>query len=164
MPDEINTITTGRKTIGEFTIEYQRSGYGGCIPVIDGTPQPALTFGYATESDRAACMKLIEDALRASGNDISAIQRYIMTAVNTAAHNIHPDEAVRISGTEVLLSYTDRKAYCDGTEIASLDDLTCDLPDEAIKALLISRVQRYIDLLMQDDEWDDYDEEEFDYE
>lgn len=54
MPD--NNIITGRKSIGNFTIEYQKNGYGAIIPVIDGTPQPSLMFGYVSETDLAAGM------------------------------------------------------------------------------------------------------------
>ena len=136
-----NEINTGKKTNGQFTIEYQRSGRGGVIPVIDGTPQPSLMFGYVTESDKNACMQLIEDALRATGGDIGEVQRYIMNAVQVAAKDIKPDEAVDVDGTEVLISYVDRKAYEGTVEIANLDDMTCELPDEAVKAMLIDRVR-----------------------
>lgn len=165
----MNEISTGRKTIGNYVIEYQRSGYGGCIPVIDGQPQPSLMFGYASESDRAACMKLIEDALRATGNDIAAIQHYIMTAVRTAANDIHPDEAVDVNGHEILISYAAKTAYLGTQEIANLADMTCELPAEAVKALLVSRAEtalaaRATRYETDDDEWeDDFDEEEFDY-
>ena len=160
MPNATNEITTGKKTIGNFTVEYQKNGYGGCIPVIDGQPQPSLMFGYATESDRAACMKLIEDALRATGNNIPAIQHYIMTAVRTAANNVHPDEAVEVNGQEILISYTDKIAYLDTCEIANLADLTCELPPEAIKALLVARAETALnEIAMEEDDYDgDYED------
>lgn len=140
-----NEITTGRKTVGNFTIEYQQRGYGGCIPVIDGQPQPSLMFGYSSETDRVACMELLENALRAAGNNIPDVQRYILDAVQTAAKGIHPDEAIAVGGDEVLLSYANRKAYYHGEEIANLDDLTCELPQEAVKALLVERACAAID-------------------
>lgn len=49
-----NEIITGAKTNGQFTIQYQTSGYGGVIPVIDGVKQPSLMFGYVTEKNSDA--------------------------------------------------------------------------------------------------------------
>ena len=136
-----NTINTGVATNGEFTVSYQRNGYGGVIPVINGTPEPRLMFGYASESDRIACMKLIEDAVRATGGDIMAAQYYIMNAVEVAANEITPDEAVDVDGTEILISYADKAAYLGTEKIADLDDLDCELPNEAVKALLKDRAK-----------------------
>ena len=164
MPDN-NIIITGRKSIGNFTIEYQQSGCGAVIPVIDGTPQPNLMFGYVSETDLAAGMRLIENALRATGNNVGDVQRYIMQAMQVAAHDIHPDETVDVNGNEILISYTGKNAYLNGEEIANLADITCELPNEAIKALLVSRAEVAItqrNQIKNDyDEWedDDYDED-----
>ena len=163
-----NEITTGRKTIGNYVIEYQRNGYGGCIPVIDGQPQPSLMFGYVSESDRAASMKLIEDALHSTRNNIPAIQQYIMAAVRTAANDIHPDEVVEIDGKEILISYTGKNAYLNGVEIANLADLDCDLPVEAIKALLVARAttalsqRNEITATYDDNDYDAWEDEYYD--
>ena len=156
-----NAISTGKKTVGNFTVEYQKNGYGGCIPVIDGVAQPSLMFGYATESDKEACMRLIEDALRAGGNNVGAIQHYIMQAVSVAANEIKPDEAVMVDGTELILSYSDRKSYFGTREIANLDDISCELPDEAIRAMLIDRSAIALREEMHSIE-DEYDDEEWD--
>ena len=154
-----NEISTGKKTVGNFTVEYQRSGYGGCIPVIDGVPQPSLMFGYVTESDKEASMRLIEDALRAAGNNVSAIQHYIMQAVTVAAHDVHPDQVADVDGTEILICYADRKSYIGVDEIANLDDVPCELPDEAIRAMLIDRSR----IVLNDMRGADYDDEDWDY-
>lgn len=164
-----NEIITGRKSIGNFTIEYQRNGCGAIIPVIDGTPQPNLMFGYVSETDLAAGMRLIENALRATGNNIHDVQRYIMQAMQTAAHDIHPDECVDVNGNEILISYAEKTAHLGTEEIANLADMTCELPNEAIKALLVSRTEtalaeRAARHEIDYDEWEDYDDdEEFDY-
>lgn len=161
MPD--NNIITGRKSIGNFTIEYQKNGYGAIIPLIDGTPQPSLMFGYVSEADLAAGMRLIENALRAAGNNIYDVQRYIMQAMQTAAHDIHPDECVDINGVEIIISYAVKTAYLGTNEIANLSDMTCELPDEAVKALLVSRAEAA--MIQSHDQYleeNDY-EEEFDY-
>ena len=162
----MNEINTGKKTIGNFSIEYQRNGNGGCIPVIDGKPEPSLMFGYATESDKQACMRLLEDALRATGNEIPKVRQYIMNAVRVAANDIKPDEAIEVDDVEILIDYANRKAYEGTTELANLDDMTCPLPDEAIKAMLINRVQlALVDREVEyydEDEYDDYDDDDYD--
>lgn len=164
-----NEIITGRKSIGNFTIEYQRNGCGAIIPVIDGTPQPNLMFGYVSETDLAAGMRLIENALRATGNNVYDVQRYIMQAMRTTAHDIHPDEAIDVNGNEILISYAAKTAHLGTEEIANLADMTCELPNEAIKALLVSRTEtalaeRSARHETDYDEWEEYDDdEEFDY-
>lgn len=140
MPNN-NEIRTGKQTNGEFTVSYQQNGYGGCTPIIDGKPEPSLTFGYVSESDKQACMKLLEEALRATGGDIWVTQRYIMNAVRVSAAEIKADEAVTIDDTEIIISYNAKKAYLGTEEIANLDDITCELPNEAIKAMLTDRAR-----------------------
>lgn len=162
-----NTINTGVMSNGNFTIQYQQNGNGGCIPVIDGKPEPSLMFGYATESDKQACIKLIEDALRATGNDIPKVRQYIMNAVKVSANEIKADEAIEVDGVEIIIDYTAKKAYKDAKEIANLNDMQCFLPNEVIKAMLINRVQlafaerevEYYD----EDEYDDYDDDDYIY-
>ena len=154
-----NEVNTGKKTNGEFTISYQQNGNGGCIPIIDGKPEPALMFGYVSESDKEGAMKVIEEAIRATNGNVFEALQYIMNAVSVAANEITPDEAVEIDGAEYLISYADRKAYAGTEEIANLDDLGCKLPDEAIKALLIDRIR----IEMENREEEYYDDDEYDY-
>lgn len=136
-----NEIKTGKKTNGQFTVAYQQNGYGGCTPVIDGKPEPSLTFGYVSESDKEACMKLLEKAIQATGGDIWETQRYIMNAVKVSAAEIKADEAIEVNGTEILISYENHKAYLGTEEIANLEDINCALPPEATKALLTDRAR-----------------------
>lgn len=136
-----NEITTGRQTCGEFTITYQNNGCGGVIPVIDGVPQPSLTFGYVNENDRQACMALLEQAVRATGGNVPEIQRYLMNAITTAARGIHPDSVLVVDGIEYLISYAGKTAYRGTTPIADLSDIPCELPPDAIRALLIDRIR-----------------------
>lgn len=157
-----NEITTGKQTNGQFTITYQQNGYGGCIPVIDGKPEQSLMFGYVTESDKRACMRLIEEAIVATGGDVWKAKTYIMNAVTMAANEVTPSETIDVDGTEIIIDYEKRKAYETTTEIANLDDIQCELPEEAIKALLVERVRNTIRERREavaypwDDEEDDY--------
>ena len=136
-----NIITTGKKTNGEFAITYQDNGYGGCIPVVDGVPHESLMFGYISESDKRACMNLISEAIQATNGNIYEAQRYMMNAVRVAAEGIKPNEVITVNGEEILISYEAKKAYIGTEEIANLDDLQCELPNEAIKVMLADRVR-----------------------
>jgi len=118
-----NEIRTGKKTNGEFTVTYQQNGYGGCIPVIDGNPEPSLMFGYVSDSDKEACMRLLEEAIRATGGNLWEVRTYIANAVRTSANDIKADEAVMVQDREFLISYTEKKAYLGTEEVANLDDI-----------------------------------------
>lgn len=139
-----NNINTGKATQGQFVVSYQNNGYGGAIPVINGVPEPRLMFGYVSESDRQGCLRLIEKALKATEGDVGAAMRYIYEAANTAANDIKADEAVDVDGTEVIVSYEARKAYLHSEPIADLEDITYDLPEEAVRAMLVDRVRLYL--------------------
>jgi hypothetical protein len=163
--NNVINLPNNTKTNGEFAIQYQQNGYGGCIPIVNGKEEPSLMFGYASETDKEACMRLLEEALIATDGDIYATRNYIMNAVTIAANDVHPDEAVTVDETEILINYENRRAYEGKTEIANLDDMAgVELPNEAIKALLINRAQlafaerevQYYD----EDEEDDYEDED----
>lgn len=140
-----NEIKTGAMSNGNFVVTYQQNGNGGCIPVIDGTPHPELMFGYVSEQDKQAGLKLLEDALRATNGNIPKAMSYMYNAVQTAANDIKADAAIDVDGTEVIISYVSREAYIGTSLVAKLDDITCELPDEAVKALLVDRVRLYLE-------------------
>jgi len=160
-----NEITTGAKTKGKFVVEYQQNGYGGCIPIIDGTPQPSLMFGYVSESDKQAAMELLEKALVATGGNISAIPGYIMNAVKVTANDVKVEDVVEVEGTELLVNYTEKKMYFNEEEIANLDDVPCELPAEAVKIMLTDRAKmelerrRTVVCPCGYDDYDDYDDD-----
>ena len=165
-----NAINTGAMTNGEFTVSYQTNGNGGCIPVIDGTPCNALMFGYTSETDRKGGLKLIEQAIRATKGNVYEAKRYIMNAMMVAANDIKPDEAIDVDGVEILVVYTEGKAYIGTEEIANLDDLECSLPNEAVRELLKARAKNVIEERRQaesyqcnDEPWDDDEDEEYEW-
>jgi hypothetical protein len=54
---------------------------------------------------------------------------------------IEPDEMIEICGEDVIISYAAKTAYTiDGEEIVDCKDLP-DMPNEAIKAVLVARVE-----------------------
>ena len=140
-----NVINTGKATAGQFTVSYQNNDCGAAIPVINGEPHQELMFGYVSESDRKGCLKLIEDALKATEGNIPAAMRYMYTAALTAAKEIKADEAVEVNGYEIIISYAAKKAYLRTQEVANLEDITTELPEEAVKAMLVDRVRLYLE-------------------
>jgi len=162
-----NEILTGEVTEGQYAIDYQDNGNGAVIPIIDGVEHPELMMGYATESDKKAGLKVLADALRASGNDVYKAMRYMYNAARVAANNITPNEAVDVDGTEVLLDLENGKAYIGTDEVANIDDLEIE-SREAVRALLMERTRNELQrreaerereyeeyLLMIDDEYDE---------
>ncbi len=160
MPTNDAIINTNKnlKTNGEFAIDFQQNN-GGMIPVINGEPTPILMFGYVSESDKQACIRLIREAVVATNGDVYKAAEYIRNAVTIAANDIKPDEAVEVLGYEILISYTERKIYLGTEEIANLDDMSdASMDNEAIKQLLIARatvVLREMEMELDDDFDDD---------
>ena len=135
---EINT-KENIKTQGEFAIEFQQSGYGGMIPVINGNKEYSLMFGYVSESDKQACIDLITKAAIATDGDIMAMRSYIMNATVISAEDIKPNDTAEVMGVEMLINYDERKIYLGTEEFANLDDITSEMSNEVIKALLVER-------------------------
>ena len=162
---EINTNENIR-TAGQFAIEFQQNGNGGCIPVINGNPEPMLMFGYVSESDKQGCIKLIREGLLATDGDVYKTMSYIKNAVTIAANDIKPDETIDVEGTEMLVSYRDKKIYLGTEEVANLDDMAeTEMNNEVIKALLKERAKNRLAEMQINDMFDDFDEydDEYDY-
>lgn len=151
-------IATENKTTGEFSIDFQKNGYSGVIPIINNKPEPSLMFGYVSESDREACVKLITDAVRATNGDVGKARLYIMNATQIAAADIVPEETVMVGGYELLINYTKREIYFDTEKIADMEDVESFTQDHAIiKALLVERantalLERYYPAPYDDDD------------
>lgn len=162
-----NEILTGEVTEGQYAIDYQDNGNGAVIPIIDGTPHPELMMGYATESDKKAGLKVLADALRATGNDVGKAMRYMYNAARVAAEGIKPTEAIDINGKEVLLDLENGKAYLGTEEIASLNDNEDFGNPQAERIILIERATSELQRIEAElaFEWanedDDYDEEDW---
>lgn len=155
MPNNTFEINTN-KTNGQFTVDFQRNGYAGCTPVINGVPATELTFGYVSQSDYDVCCRLIREAVDACDGDTYAAARYIHNAVMVSAANIKANETVDVDGYEMLISYEDKAIY-DGTE--KVAEITEDITDTvAVKALLIERARNAIYSNEVDEIWDDDEE------
>lgn len=138
-------ITTNKRTESQFAVSYQRNGYGACIPTIDGVEHPELMFGYTSEADAQAALNLISEAITATNGDVHKAMQYMYAAARTSALEVKADEAVDVDGVDIVIDYTARKAYKNGEEVANLDAITCPLPNEAIKQLLVEKVKEMVD-------------------
>lgn len=131
----INTI----KNAVEIRSEFKANGTKVEYIVIDGHKCGIL--GSVSEADRAAALKTLQDAYVASGGNIMEMMYNLNTIATMEERGIEPDEMVEINGVEVIISYTNRKAYTmNGDEIANCDGLPA-MPNEAVKALLIARAE-----------------------
>jgi hypothetical protein len=107
--------------------------------VIDGVKCGVM--GSVSETDRAAAIKALNAAYVASNGNIYEMMQKLNAIATIEEKEIEPDEVVEVCGEEILLSYSKAKAYTmDGEEIANCDDMPA-LPKEAVKALLIARVE-----------------------
>lgn len=98
-------------------------------------------LGSVNEVDRAAALKVLQDAYTASNGNIMEMMSKLRTIATIEEKEIHPDEMVTIRGKQVMLSYKDCKAYnIDGNEIANCNDLP-KMPTEAVKAVLMARAE-----------------------
>lgn len=106
---------------------------------IDGVKRGIL--GSINDADRAAALKVLQDAYTASGGNITKMMNKLRTIATIEEKEINPDEMVTIYGKQVMLSYKDGKAYnIDGNEIANCNDLP-KMPAEAVKAVLMARAE-----------------------
>lgn len=131
-------INTNKNAV-EIRSELKANGTKVEYIVIDGVKCGIM--GSMNDADRAAAIKVLQDAYVASNGDIMEMMCKLNTIATIEENNIEPDEMVEICGEQIMLSYTNRKAYTmDGEEIANCDDVTA-MPKEATKALLIARAE-----------------------
>lgn len=127
------------KNAVEIRSELKANGTKVEYIVIDGVKCGIM--GSVNEADRAAAINTLQAAYIASNGDIMEMMQKLSEVATIEEKAIEPDEVVEIYGVEVMLSYTNRKAYImDGEELANCDDLP-DMPKEATKAVLIARTE-----------------------
>ena len=130
------TINTSKNA---FDIRTELKANGTKVEYITFNGQKCGILGSVSEKDRSAALKALEAAYIASNGDVYEMMQKLATIATIEESGIEPDEVVEICGEEILLSYTNRKAYTmSGEEIASCDGLP-DMPNEAVKALLVAR-------------------------
>ena len=134
----INTTNT-RKNAVEI---YQELALNGTVIeyiVING--QKVGILGSASEKDRQKAIGAIQAALDASGGNIYEAIQKLSTVAAMTENDIKPDEMITIHDVNIIISYDSRAAYTtDGEKIADCDGLP-EMPYEAVKALLIARIE-----------------------
>lgn len=134
----INTADDTKNAVEIYT-EFKNNGTKIEYICIDGVKCGIL--GSVNEADRAAALKVLNDAYTASNGNIMEMMMKLQTIATIEEKEIEPDEMVEVCGVQIMLSYKDAKAYTmDGEEIANCNDMPA-LPVEAIKALLIARAE-----------------------
>lgn len=134
----INTIDNTKNAV-EIRTELKENGTKIEYIIIDGIKCGIL--GSVSEADRDAAIKTLNKAYEASNGNIMEMMMKLSTIATIEEKEINPDEMVEICGEEIMLSYTNGKAYTvDGEEIANCDDLPT-MPKEAVKAVLMARVE-----------------------
>lgn len=133
----INTKKTPKNVI-EIRSELASNGIRMEHIIIDG--QRVGIIGTTSEADKQNAIKAIQTALEASnGNIYEAIQK-LTTIATLDENNVIPDEVVKVSGKEFIISYANKTAYTmSGEAYATCTDLP-DMPKEAIKAVLVARI------------------------
>ena len=127
------------KNAVEIRSELNANGTKVEYIVIDG--QKIGIMGSVNETDRAAAIKALNAAYVASNGNIYEMMQKLGAMATIEEKEIDPDEMVEVCGVEIMLSYAKAKAYTmDGNEIANCEDMPT-LPKEAVKALLIARVE-----------------------
>lgn len=134
----INTTNNSKNAI-EIRAELQKNGATIEYIVINGLKCGIL--GNTGEKDKQIAIKAIQTALDASNGNIYEMMQKFKTIATIEDKETEPDEMIEVCGREIIISYKQKKAYTiDGEEIANCTDLP-DMPNEAIKAVLVARIE-----------------------
>lgn len=134
----INTTNTAKNAV-EIRAEICANGAKIEYIIING--QKCGILGTTSEKDKQNAIKTIQTVLDASGGDIYEMMSNLSIIANIEENEIEPDEMIDICGEDIIISYASKAAYTiDGEEIVNCDDLP-DMPNEAIRAVLIARTE-----------------------
>lgn len=134
-------LTKSNPTKNAVELKKELNENGVSIEYITINGQKIGMFGSANEKDREAAVKALNAAYEASNGDIYEMMTKLTAIATMEEKEIAPDEMVEVCGVEIMISYSKAAAYTmDGEEIASCADLP-SMPNEAIKAVLMARVE-----------------------
>lgn len=136
------TTTNTAKNAVEIRAELQKNGTTIEYIVVNG--QKLGILGATGEKDKQNAIKAIQTALDASNGNIYEMMQKLSTIATIEEKEIAADEMIEVCGRDVIISYAAKTAYTiDGEEITNCTDLP-DMPDEAIKAVLVARAEAAI--------------------
>ena len=152
-------INTTNNTRNAVEIRAELSANGTKIEYIVVNGQKLGVLGSTSEKDKQNAIRAIQTALDASNGNIYEMMQKLNTIATIEEKEIAADEMVEVNGEEIIISYEQKKAYTiDGEELTNCTDLP-DMPNEAIKAVLIARAEPILAERMVEDDYDD----EYDY-
>lgn len=181
----ITKTVTAPKTTVELIQETNAAGVTLEYLAIDGVK--IGTMGYTSQKDKEAAIKFVQRIVDNSQNTGYALYNEIMQTCMTGAAmteegiEAKDSEEIEIDDVPVIINYEAQKAYIGINSsleaIADLEDLDCDLPAEAVKALLVERSKNAIAEMKKaqeeeygpyydeeyEDDYDDYYDEDADY-
>jgi hypothetical protein len=134
----INTTNTRRNAV-EIRTEFNSNGIRIEYIVING--QKVGILGSANEQDKQNAIKAIQTALDSSNGNLMEMMHKLNTIATIEEKEISPDEMIKVGDVDIIISYAQKTAYTtDGDEIVNCKDLP-DMPNEAIKAVLVARIE-----------------------
>lgn len=146
----ITSIKSGKNTV-ELIRDIKSMGVNSEFLSVDG-----IKFGivsYTSEADRERAIKVIQTIVDNSSNHGMALAMEIVTTITTqAAMNeaeVEPEtaEEIEVEGIPMIIDYNKRVIYYglnnELVHVADLSDLSCDMPNEATKALLVERAKSW---------------------
>ena len=135
------TINSTNNTKNAVEIRAELNAKGITVEYIFVNGQKLGILGTTGVKDRENALKAIQTALDASDGNIYEMMAKLSTIATIEEKEIQPDEMVNVCGVDVIISYAAKTAYTiDGEEIVTCTDLP-DMPNEAIKAVLVARVE-----------------------
>lgn len=156
----MTNITTTNTTKNAVEIRAELNANGTKIEYIVVNGQKIGVLGSTSEKDKQNAIKAIQTALDASNGNIYEMMQKLNTIATIEEKEIEPDEQIEVCGVDVIISYAAKTAYTlDGEEIANCTDLP-DMPNEAIKAVLVARIETVI---AEREAEEDYYDDEYDY-
>ena len=133
------TKTNTTKNAVEIRSELAANGTKLEYIIIDG--QKVGMLGSTSEKDKQNAIKAIQSALDGSNGNIGEMMCKLSTIAMIEEKEIKPDEMIEVGDEEIIISYEAKAAYdINGEEIANCADLP-EMPNEAIKAVLVARVE-----------------------
>ena len=134
-------ITTPNTTKNAVELRSELNANGVSIEYITIDGHKIGMMGCTSETDKEAAIKAFNAAYAASNGNIYEMMQKLETIATIEEKEIQPDEIVEVCGVDIIISYSKAAAYImNGEEIANCADLP-SMPNEAIKAVLIARVE-----------------------
>ena len=134
----INIIKNNKSAV---EIRSELKANGTKIEYIVVNNQKIGILGSTSEADREKAINTLNKVYTDCNGNVHEMMSKLREIATLEEKGVEHDEVVRICGKEIILSYSKRKAYNTyGRELTNCNDLP-KMPKEAIKAVLMARVE-----------------------